>query len=65
MQGDVPALGNSNAKRPAIFSAMLSELQGRPTIVAFEHVYGADKATLDLLRFLGRRIVRTTVLPVR
>lgn len=64
MQGDVPALGNSNAKRPAIFSAMLSELQGRPAIVAFEHVYGADEATLDLLRFLGRWIVRTTALPM-
>ena len=33
-------------------------------IVVFEDVHWADEATLDLLRFLGRRIARTTALLV-
>lgn len=33
---------------------------GRPTIVVIEDVHWADTATLDLLRFVGRRAGRTT-----
>ncbi|MCL4267518.1 MAG: AAA family ATPase [Anaerolineae bacterium] len=33
-----------------------------PTIVVFEDVHWADEATLDLLKFLGRRIWQTTSL---
>ena len=46
------------AGRDAIFSALLAEL-GRPPaprIVVVEDVHWADDATLDLLRFLGRRV---------
>jgi DNA-binding CsgD family transcriptional regulator/tetratricopeptide (TPR) repeat protein len=64
MQGDAPALLNSDANRAAVFSAVLSELQGRPAIAVFEDVHWADEATLDLLRFLGRRMTRTTALLV-
>src|SRR5262249_8386537 len=43
---------------------MSNELQERPTIVVFEDVHWADEATLDLLRFLSRRIARTAALLV-
>ena len=59
LEGQLPTLLNSNADRQAIFSACLVELQNRPTIVVFEDVHWADEATLDLIKFLGRRIQRT------
>lgn len=39
------------------FGALLAELgaQRRPTLAIFEDVHWADQATLDLLRFIGRR----------
>lgn len=43
---------------------MLAELQERPVIAVFEDIHWADDATLDLLRYLGRRIVRTSALLV-
>jgi DNA-binding CsgD family transcriptional regulator/tetratricopeptide (TPR) repeat protein len=64
MQGELPALLSSNSNRAAIFSAVLTELQRRPTIVVFEDVHWADEATLDLLRFVGRRVARTSALLV-
>ncbi len=53
---------NADANRTALFSAFLAELQGRPALVVFEDVHWADEATLDLLRFLSRRIARTSAL---
>src|SRR5215470_13789692 len=64
MQGDVPALLHSGANRTAIFSAVLGALQGHPAIAVFEDVHWADEATLDLLRFLGRRMAHTAALLV-
>lgn len=61
-QGELPALLDSNANRSAIFSALLAELQRRPTIAVLEDVHWADEATLDVLRFLSRRIARTAAL---
>src|SRR5688572_19080914 len=51
---------NEAASREAIFLAALEELErsGPPTLVIFEDVHWADEATLDLLKFLGRRIHR-------
>jgi ATP/maltotriose-dependent transcriptional regulator MalT len=48
----------------AIFSAFLAELQRgpSPTIVVFEDAHWADEATIDLIKFLGRRIGRTASL---
>src|SRR5262249_29447818 len=43
------------APRAAIFSATLEELQ-KPTLLVIEDVHWADEATLDLLKFIGRRI---------
>ncbi len=55
----------AGAGRDAIFSTMLDELErGPPSLVVFEDLHWADEATLDLLKFLGRRIHRTRSLLV-
>lgn len=54
---------SSTYERLAIFAALLNELGGvRPTILVFEDVHWADAATLDLLKYLSRRIRTTPVL---
>jgi DNA-binding CsgD family transcriptional regulator/tetratricopeptide (TPR) repeat protein len=51
--------------RLAIFAALLNELRsGKPTILVFEDVHWADAATLDLLKYLSRRIRATPALIV-
>jgi len=51
---------DSGATRDRVFTAALDELErGRESLVVFEDVHWADEATLDLLKFLGRRIART------
>ncbi|HQR56713.1 MAG TPA: AAA family ATPase, partial [Burkholderiaceae bacterium] len=47
--------------RPALFEAVLDELRraAAPVLVVIEDAHWADDATLDLLKFLGRRIDRT------
>ncbi len=51
--------------RDAIFNATLDELErGPPALVVLEDMHWADEATLDLLKFLGRRIQRTRSLLV-
>jgi ATP/maltotriose-dependent transcriptional regulator MalT len=42
--------------RIRLFEAVLSELQTGPTLFVIEDAHWADEATLDLLRFLGRRL---------
>jgi DNA-binding CsgD family transcriptional regulator/tetratricopeptide (TPR) repeat protein len=47
-------------ERDAIFTATLDELErGPPALVVLEDLHWADEATLDLVKFLGRRIQRT------
>ena len=60
-EGPLLALLDEEAARGSIFSAFLDELQNThlPTIAVTEDVHWADEATLDLLKFLGRRINRT------
>src|SRR6185503_15646420 len=49
----------------AIFAAVLEELGRRPPVVAvLEDLHWADAATLDLIRFLGRRIRQVPALLV-
>lgn len=56
---------NSNANRDVIFNAVLDDLErGAPATVVFEDLQWADEATLDLLKFLGRRIDRTRAMLV-
>jgi DNA-binding CsgD family transcriptional regulator/tetratricopeptide (TPR) repeat protein len=51
--------------REAIFTAALDELErGAPALVVLEDLHWADEATLDLLKFLARRIQRTRALVV-
>lgn len=47
--------------RAALFEAVLDELRLAvdPVLVVFEDVHWADEATLDLIKFLGRRITLT------
>jgi len=64
LQSDVLALLDGNAPRARLFAAVLSELQpaARPTVVVLEDLHWADEATLDLVKFLGRRIHRSGAL---
>jgi predicted ATPase len=57
-------LMSRDTPRPMVFSALLDELQKSaiPTVVVFEDVHWADEATLDLIKFLGRRVPRLTTL---
>jgi DNA-binding CsgD family transcriptional regulator len=50
---------NSGANRDEIFTAALQELEREKALVVFEDMHWADEATLDLLKYLGRRIHRT------
>ena len=45
--------------RDAVLSALLAELADgtRPTVLVLEDVHWADDATLDVLRYVGRRVV--------
>ncbi len=56
----------SDGDRRAVMEAMLDLLMRslRPTVVVLEDTQWADEATLDLIRFLGRRIARTNGLLV-
>ena len=56
--GELVSLLVSDADRQFIFSTCFMELQNHPTIVVFEDIHWADEATLDLIKFLGRRIQR-------
>ena len=59
-KGALLAAVDSGAARDQIFTAALDELErGAAALVVFEDVHWADEATLDLLKFLGRRIQRT------
>jgi DNA-binding CsgD family transcriptional regulator/tetratricopeptide (TPR) repeat protein len=58
-KGALLAAVNFAAKREEIFTAALDELERSETLVVFEDMHWADEATLDLLKYLGRRIHRT------
>lgn len=54
-----PVLAGSD--REALFRAALAELSAHPgaTVMVIEDAHWADDATLDLIRFLGRRVANT------
>src|SRR6202167_2913327 len=58
-QGALLTAVNSGASREAIFTLALDELERAAALVVFEDMHWADEATLDLLKYLGRRIHRT------
>ena len=68
-----PQLGGASADllargapRHEVFSAFVGDLADHPGVVSaiFEDVHWADEATLDLLKYVGRRIHRTRALLV-
>ncbi|MGO8951588.1 MAG: ATP-binding protein [Ktedonobacterales bacterium] len=59
------ALLEQAANRATLFAAVqedFSQPGSRPTIVVIEDIHWADEATLDLIKFLARRIHRTRTL---
>jgi DNA-binding CsgD family transcriptional regulator/tetratricopeptide (TPR) repeat protein len=62
--GELLELCRSNAPRNELFSAMLRQVSAPGDLHALvvEDVHWADEATIDLLRFLGRRIRGAPVL---
>ena len=52
--------------RDAVLAALLAELEdgSRPTVLVLEDVHWADDATLDVLRYIGRRVVDLPVVVV-
>jgi DNA-binding CsgD family transcriptional regulator/tetratricopeptide (TPR) repeat protein len=50
--------------RPALFRRLSSALSDTPTLLVLEDVHWADEATLDLLRYLGRRLADLPLLVV-
>ena len=66
IDSDLHALLEQQAPRASIFSAVIDEIQKSksPSIIVIEDVHWADEATLDLLKFLGRRIGRIKSMPI-
>jgi DNA-binding CsgD family transcriptional regulator len=63
--GDLLTAARDGAPRDELFATLLRELDiDEPTVLAIEDVHWADESTLDLLRFLGRRIRDLPVLAV-
>lgn len=58
LPGELQQQMQAAGSRLAIFGAFLRALQSSqaPTILVFEDVHWADAATLDLLKYLGRRL---------
>ena len=61
--GMLPKLLESEAPRASIFAAFLEMLRAPSNpVIVFEDVHWADEATLDLIKYLGRRIGETRAL---
>ena len=60
----VPALLQSGAAQHEIFAAVLEALRGAPHVLIVEDLHWGDEATLDLVRFLARRIATLPLLLV-
>ncbi|MDH2416596.1 LuxR family transcriptional regulator [Nocardioides sp. CER19] len=62
--GDLLEACRRGAPRDRLFALLLDTLSAEPTVLVVEDAHWADESTLDLLRFLGRRIGRTPSLLV-
>ena len=64
--GDLERLLTADAPRHTLFRALIDLLSAgsRPTLLIVEDAHWADEATLDLLRYLGRRIGDTRSLVI-
>lgn len=63
-RGELERLLREGARAESIFASLLELLSARrePVVLVLEDVHWADETTLDLLRFLGRRIGSTRAL---
>lgn len=63
-QAPIRKLLDGEASRTALFAAVLDDLTSGPlpTVVVIEDIHWADEATLDLIKFLVRRIHRIPTL---
>ncbi|CAG1019499.1 Transcriptional regulatory protein ComA [Burkholderiaceae bacterium] len=62
--GKLAVSHDGSGERHRLFVAFLDLLAERPSLAVLEDVHWADEATLDLLRYAGRRIARTRSLLV-
>ncbi len=62
--GELKALQASGAQRHRLFVAFVELLAEQPSLTVLEDLHWADEATLDLLRYAGRRIAGTRSLLV-
>jgi DNA-binding CsgD family transcriptional regulator len=62
--GALGELAKADAPRDQLFRALLEALGHEPAVVVLEDAHWADEATLDLIRFVGRRLARTRALLV-
>jgi DNA-binding CsgD family transcriptional regulator/tetratricopeptide (TPR) repeat protein len=53
---ELAELVEQDLDRLTLFRRLVAELGSRPRMLVLEDVHWADEATLDLLRFLGRRV---------
>ena len=62
--GRLSAQLEGTAPRAALFSTLLDDLRAgeRPTLLLIEDLHWADDATLDLVKFLSRRLAQTRIL---
>ncbi len=56
------ALLDGEANRAALFAALLDDLSQSPAILVIEDIHWADEASLDLIKYLARRVHRTAAL---
>lgn len=58
LDGELPGLLEQGAAPATIFPRVLADLQqaSTPSVLIFEDVHWVDHATLDLIRYLGRRL---------
>jgi DNA-binding CsgD family transcriptional regulator/tetratricopeptide (TPR) repeat protein len=64
LKGELQAALDGNVERLRIFSSFLAEIGRPPALIVLEDLQWADEATLDFLRYVGRRIGRTHALLV-
>lgn len=59
IKGELQAALAENGERLRLFSRFLDHLARPPALIVLEDLHWADEATLDFLRYVGRRIGRT------
>ncbi len=64
-RGEVARLLRAEAPPETIFTALIDDLRdAAPAVLVVEDAHWADEATLDLVKFLGRRVTRLAVMLV-